>query len=69
MPEDTRLTEQDAAHLLRRAAFGPRGSEVRKWAGKKRRTERALQRMIEDWIAAGAPGSGFVSAQGCQPAP
>ena len=38
MPEDTRLTEQDAAHLLRRAGFGPRGKEAREWSGKKRRT-------------------------------
>ncbi len=37
MPEDTRLTEQDAAHLLRRAGFGPRRTEAREWAGRERK--------------------------------
>ena len=31
------------------------------------RLRKGQVRMIEDWIAAGAPATGFVSAQGCQP--
>lgn len=36
MPEDTRLTEGDAVHLLRRAGFGPIKTEPRKLANTRR---------------------------------
>jgi uncharacterized protein (DUF1800 family) len=45
MPADTPLTEEDAAHLLRRAGFGPQRREPARLAGRAR--SQAVQRMLD----------------------